>query len=353
MKQESKRYPVDTIYILGAGASYALSESASISSHKTSPLDKDFMSKLINKFESFKQWQGESIGFIKRHWIGLKSIQSLGLEAAIIERVSKYDFLSHMHPRKISIKRSNEEYLNHLSHLIAAYLFNCKENNKNFAARLIDLIFPVEVPVDQYKNRIVTFNYDSIIDDQMLKRRLAIGQIFFDKLSNRRTDKVRRAKGERFEYPLILKLHGSVSWRVSRDYFDKIINGLIIKDEAIPIWYDNSGPPKPIDDVSPLIIPPIPNKPITQSSIFCFLWQRAYEYLLEAENIVIIGYSCPETDTMAMSMFNQFRGEKLRKITIVDPDASILSKYQRIISPSGNNLRWEYFASIQDFLDAS
>ncbi len=82
---------------------------------------------------------------------------------------------------------------------------------------------------------------------------------------------------------------------------------------------------------SPLIIPPIPNKRITSSPIFSHLWTKAFEYLYEAKKIVIVGYSCPATDVMARSMFNQFHNKETTDIYIVDPDSNVLGSYEKLM----------------------
>ena len=109
---------------------------------------------------------------------------------------------------------------------------------------------------------------------------------------------------------MLLKLHGSINWRCSEHDFRSIIEGPRIGEgthEIDAAWIDDSGPPRPDDDVSPLIIPPLPAKPITSARLLKWLWTRAYEYLHEARELLIVGYSLPVADQMAEAMFGSFR----------------------------------------------
>ena len=119
------------------------------------------------------------------------------------------------------------------------------------------------------------------------------------------------------------------------------------------MWSDDKGTPNPDDDESPLIIPPTPNKPITATSLFKFLWTLAYEYMHEAKRIVIVGYSCPPTDTLARTMFSQFGSSNLEEIFVVDPDATALKNYREMIDPkTAARAKWRYYSDINAYIEA-
>jgi hypothetical protein len=138
----------------------------------------------------------------------------------------------------------------------------------------------------------VTFNYDTLIEKPLLDRGYSKRTLYFDRLTNTEADSTRRTNAQIFPHPLVLKLHGSINWRVKRTDFDQLIQGTVDREEKLVIWYDANNIPEPEDDASPMIIPPIPNKPITQASLFRYLWMLAYEYMHEAKRLIIIGYSC-------------------------------------------------------------
>ena len=153
---------------------------------------------------------------------------------------------------------------------------------------------------------------------------------------------------------LIIKLHGSVNWRCSTKEFNKLVNKSHSNEEVYyldSVWYSRSGSPSPSDNTSPLIIPPLPLKPITQIKLFCFLWTKAYEYLHEAKELIICGYSLPDADYLAQSLFGNFSNKSIKQVTVVDPDPSILKKWRNLLRRKNVNTkaRWTYYESFEEY----
>lgn len=352
MKRIANRQKVETLFILGAGSSKALTEVKTRRKQyheKTTPIDRDFLM-LLDYFKHNQGWQKESWDELVKNWLGADELQSRGLEEAVIRRVADYDMISALYPDKSRRKCKNEQYLNHLTHLIADYLIKCRSNNSGDTKRFINKVFP-DQDVAEFQNRIITFNYDIIIDRPLIERGLAKKKIYFDRIASRREDGTRRDSNDRFPHPLLLKLHGSVNWRCERRYFDNIVAGSVNEQDRIPIWSVDTRCPSPSDDESLLIIPPVPNKPITRASIFRMLWTKAMEYLHEARRIVIVGYSCPQTDALARSVFTQFRNMNVKDIYIVDPSSDALFKYHSLFrSRVRNNVNWHYCEGFHQYI---
>ncbi|MCO6413220.1 MAG: hypothetical protein J5I92_10785 [Thiogranum sp.] len=318
---------------------------------RTTPIDKNFLNRL-DQFSVKHGWQKRALEMLKAGWLDSSEFLNNGLESAIVKRVAHYDMLSALYPDKSRRKCTNEDYLNQLTHLVADHLLKCKSNSSGHTKQFVGDIFPSGQSVDQYKNRIITFNYDLIIDRPLLERGISKRKIYFDRIVSKKSDGTKRARTEKFLHPLILKLHGSLNWRCDREYFDQIINGSVNPDLRIPIWSNDSKCPGPNDDESPLIIPPVPNKPITKASIFRMLWTTALEYLHEAKKIVIVGYSCPATDVLAQSMFTQFRNMDVDEIVIVDTDSGAFSRYHDLIQGRvRKSVRWRYCAGFSEFIE--
>ncbi len=103
---------------------------------------------------------------------------------------------------------------------------------------------------------------------------------------------------------LLFKLHGSMHFRSD--------DGKIIQLSPEPY------PEKKIDQI--MIIPPVPNKRFDEG-VFGLLWKKAANEIYKATDILIIGYSFPQTDIHASSLFRVcLKKESLCRITIVNPD---------------------------------
>jgi hypothetical protein len=353
VKTQRHRQEVQTLFVLGAGASFGLSYvdvRKRMFARAVTPLDKDFLVRLKH-FRPSKGWQRRIFDRIEAQWLDRDEFVRNGLERAIIKRVSQFDFLSSLHPRKTRDHLNNAQYVNEISHLITDYLLGCKSNSSGNTKTFMNSVFPVGTDPREHKNRIITFNYDTLIERPLLDRGISRRKIYFDRLAAKQDDGLRRNADERFPHPLVLKLHGSANWRCVRSDFETMIAGSQDPSRKVVIWSEDHACPSPDDSVSPLIIPPIPNKPITAASIFRHLWTRAYEYLHEAKELVIVGYSCPATDALAHAMFGHFDAPRLKKVIIVDPDAMALARYRELIAPKiAASAKWGYFSDFDEYV---
>ena len=323
------RFKVKRLFVLGAGASYSattpLSKKGKATNH--APLDSNFL-KTINELEIVRPaWIAKSKKIINSKWLDkTKSLEEFGLEEAIIRQLGHIEFVDEIDKRKNMGLTTKFDYLNHLSHLIAAILIKSKENSHRNYKVFVSKVFPSKTKIDEQRARIITFNYDCLID-KYLTERFKVNRLYFDRVKENKSDSDIRRASNKFDHPILIKLHGSINWRCSTEEFKKIIDGHdgneLYKIESI--WLSDTLP-NPGDSTSPLIMPPLPVKPITDIKLFQFLWTKAYEYLHEAEEMVICGYSLPETDRLAMSLFSNFKNNKLNHVTVVDPNPEIMKK---------------------------
>ena len=353
MRVKQNRKTIDTLYVLGAGASKALTyrqPRSGSDSRQTCPVDRDFIS-CIESQQRTTGWQRRTFDSVKRAWLDASEFKEQGLESAILRRVGDYNLLSKIHPRRTRHQQPNEEFLNNFSHLIADYLAGCRANSARRDRAFVKVVFPGDAPISSYDNRIITFNYDLVIDRPLLER-FSPRDLYFDRLVDQAADGTARSATQKFPEPLLLKLHGSLNWRCNRSYFDEIVLGTVDPSLKIPIWISDGRCPSPDDNESPLIIPPVPEKPITRASIFSFLWTLAFEYLHEARRIVLVGYSCPPTDTLAKAMFCHFRASRAEEVVIVDPNPQIITRYREMLKPGlPPSTRWTYFDDFATFID--
>lgn len=353
MRDPGFRPEIKNLYVLGAGASYSASLKPNKNAPSIAPLDNTFCERISGLDYARPKWIGKAVNRVLRNWVDNQQYEKCGLEASIIRQLSHMKFFERINKRR-KLRISNAEYLNDLAHIITFVLQKCSDSNDGIYRRFASKVFPLNAALDESDwSRIITFNYDDLLDKHLLKR-FSHERVYFDRLKNNRGDGDRRPN--RFPDPLLLKLHGSINWRCSNDEFEKIINHNELKDDQYwinSIWYSDKSCPSPDDDECPCIVPPIPDKPMTKISLFEFLWTRACEYLHEAENIIICGYSLPDTDSLAMSLFGNLSNTRLKRVTVIDPDPSILQRWRDLlINDRNSKAQWTYHSDFREYVES-
>lgn len=356
MLKHARRFNVRRLFVLGAGASYGACYKKGLErSFKVAPLDKDFCEIIERLSTQRPAWVKKTKKSILQRWKDHRPFNEFGLEAAIICQLGHLEFIKSIHPRRKN-EYSALEFLNEMAHLISYILAKAEVNQKSkLYERLHKLVMTGhETDISGFRDRIITFNYDTLFDQHFLSQ-FSIQELYFDKLApSKPTKKFKRKK--RHDHPILLKLHGSTNWTCEQDEFEKM---LLVSGEANPyyvekVWLAQNGTLiSPDDSEAPLIIPPLPNKPLTKIEIFKYLWTKAAEYLSRADELVICGYSLPNTDSLAGSLFGSFENKSLTSITIIDPSPEILMKWKKLLSRSGVSTKsWAYFSDLNEFLES-
>lgn len=146
-----------------------------------------------------------------------------------------------------------------------------------------------------------------------------------------------------------LKLHGSLNWTHChtcqkivawelRDYFgvfswrnpyDARELNLNLSQHLSKFSHCNNGMKS---NAIPYLVPPTWNKSEHHHSIEN-VWQTAAKELSEAENIFVIGYSLPETDSFFQYLFSLGVTSKtlIRKFWVIDPNPSVEPRYRSLV----------------------
>ena len=99
-------------------------------------------------------------------------------------------------------------------------------------------------------------------------------------------------------------------------------------------------------DAEPVIVPPSWNKADYHAAL-SDVWASAAKHLSEAEQIFVIGYSLPETDSFFRHLYalGSVGNTPLRRIEVFNPDASgtIDRRFQGLLGP-GAAARYQYHA---------
>lgn len=140
----------------------------------------------------------------------------------------------------------------------------------------------------------------------------------------------------------VLKLHGSLNWyshyskeeinledmlnpnRPMKVSGEKAINSTKLK------YRNRKGK---IEYTLPIIIPPVENKSEIYHSKILDLWDFAREALINADEIIIYGYSCPQSDMDSRNLLYSSLeiNPKKQEILIIDSDSSIKNHYQKLL----------------------
>jgi len=216
-----------------------------------------------------------------------------------IENISKFEILKH-------------EFLNYIHLSLIKYDIDIDKKDlfQKFIFQVIDT-----------KSQIITFNYDLQIDT-FIKRFLQSDeyQIYCNDFINDseillneliqvfgKSSKPQKKHGKLD----VLKLHGSLGWFKlpgNQNYDLKSIVKINNQEEKNEfLLYDN-----------PVYIPMAYSKDnYFDGNLFPFLWQKAYYWLNQCDNIVFIGYGFPETDITNLNFFLQFK-DKISDIVVVE-----------------------------------
>jgi len=103
----------------------------------------------------------------------------------------------------------------------------------------------------------------------------------------------------------LLKLHGSLNWRVRRGHLAPYTVDAIVHHEAwLPLeeWLGQPGNEAIEDHLQPepFMVPPVLAKTdLGEQPILSLIWNKAFEALRKAQKVVFVGYSFPITDFAA------------------------------------------------------
>lgn len=186
-----------------------------------------------------------------------------------------------------------------------------------FAAKIVELF-----RVERQSFAFITFNYDVALDVA-----LHLNQVPIDYCLER---------GPVPGYVPLLKLHGSINWgacskcgaivpvRVSEMEFSHLSSA----DRVYYNFEEHLRRKAHCDAAAladqPVLVPPTWNKSQYRNRGLASVWQQAAAALAEAENLFVIGYSLPESDTFFRYLFalGSDSPTHIRKVLVIDPDVT-------------------------------
>ncbi len=202
------------------------------------------------------------------------------------------------------------------------------------------------------KDTLITFNYDLVIEESFKTAKLWNPHDGYGVLTQgknfdwaRGWYKDRGATGAEESEIALLKLHGSINWRL---YPNKEI---CLKQR--PYYVRTRGKKVVYEEAS--ILAPGWDKKIDRNPYKQF-WRRARLDLEKCKTIVILGYSLPHTDILAQALFAEIirlrraRGKFLKDLHIADPDSLVKKKFVSLFAPAlGANGKVFTYDGIKEF----
>jgi len=146
---------------------------------------------------------------------------------------------------------------------------------------------------------------------------------------------------KRFPSPKIYKLHGSLSWfsthnssNISKNQIFNPKRRFYITCRAELSSSLTISRNKRKVHTFPIIVPPVLHKSRILHAALHNLWTKAEKILSEANEIVIFGYSCPETDVESVNLVRRsIKGNKnLEGFSVVDPNHEVANRYLKLLN---------------------
>lgn len=221
-------------------------------------------------------------------------------------------FLSSKLPYKTAVQNLADEALYmDIANQISIYFENKDINLDNN-----DSIYKLGQYIVKNDITSITLNYDTILEKVIInylsKHTGNSGQVVqmnnhYEKFYNIPITNLRNRAGDSHfitdmngkgpQFPKILKLHGSINWLYTGNSFNEPI---YCKD----FTYDDNEFEYLKVGLNAMIVPPVLDKSRAYNHIILeSLWKQAFDKLINAENIYIIGFSFPPTDLSVRYLF--------------------------------------------------
>ncbi len=171
----------------------------------------------------------------------------------------------------------------------------------------------------QRDNLILSFNYDTLIEDQILHDPFLFQTTSIDYGVNMERADRSADGGNRARTIDLLKLHGSLNWYAVKgagEEFDlKNVCRVERGDRSFPMYEKDN----------PIFIPMAHAKEsFLKGSLFNVIWAKADYWLSGAREIFVIGYGFPQTDGNSLPFLLKHR-DRIRKVVVLERegDASV------------------------------
>lgn len=346
VNKKKKSDPFHKVIILGAGATRGASIFEDVSIKP--PVDIDFFSileKLSTQNKEIKKWITKL-----REEIGIP-LNGISMESVFTKLEALANFLpnikSNTGPKPTKHTTLLKQYSKQIANCFHQILkgINKADESCIYHEKIVKSLTTKDV--------IISFNYDCIIDTVLRncgnrKWDASTGYGFLISQNSGEWHKHEKVKGPHAKQSLhLLKLHGSLNWKLDKT------NNITLRKFQHAYEIKDRGDSE--------IIAPIWNKNILTRKHLSDIWIRARKALQNANDLVVIGYSVPDTDLQSQALLqidtaNAKNKGRLKTLVIVNPDSNARKKLiillQKAITSKTNILEYntlkEYAESLKD-----
>jgi hypothetical protein len=180
---------------------------------------------------------------------------------------------------------------------------------------------------------VISFNYDLVAERAIRETAEDRGVIFTPSLYALEDDRTSA------DIPKILKLHGSSNWRLKDDGAIEVRMNSWADLDTTPGYRGDRG-----KGIAFPIFLPFWDKRIEERP-WLPLWQTAFKRLQETKQMVVWGYSLPQTDLKAQQLFGLALASKVLDLCVIDPSPATRERWRSLLPKARY---WEY-ENIKDF----
>lgn len=338
-----------TVLLIGAGASRAEAEAQGATKDQKPPLDNDFF-ELSQMLDELAPHRDRVQSFVKNHF---------GLDIFKFPRPGMEEIFGLVYSSTTStpLTAGAKNAFSSLCRIYAKVIE--KTTNWIYPTTQGPLSRLIRKCIDAGPTKILTFNQDIIIEkalDMLTQSDTSVSwhinkgyALTFADLTDPEIEEERlftkAPKGININ-PLLLKPHGSLNWYAKTVKKDTVLSRLR------PTHKINCTRRKELDTTMqvttqsqvgrttwytwPIIVPPIIEKGLFLGKALDSVWDAVWNALVDAERVIVYGYSFPITDSQSRTFFMRAAAKMNRRplIVSINPDISAAQRAADIFYPS-------------------
>jgi hypothetical protein len=133
----------------------------------------------------------------------------------------------------------------------------------------------------------------------------------------------------------VLKLHGSLNWYSTHNSRDPTRKAMLNQDRRLSVTQRRlieidmklKRKNRTVYTV-PVMVPPVTHKSSVVPTLLGPVWELAEARLIEADKVIVFGYSCPVLDFESANLLRRARGKQSEASwTVIDPQGAVATRY--------------------------